>query len=222
MALKVGRGADWTDGCRGGSVGHWSRCGMWGSMGQGMGLAGGVGQIGMRRERGEGTRTEARGPGTRQSLEGQGEMRAGARPGVSREDPRQTYSPMASPLPRVPSTPRAAAGVCQGRGGREGRCGAGGGEQSQHPETRAAPARSHRRRSLHQVPRHRPAGRQRCEWGRLALRAQTLCPSSGGPGGTRVARGCPVTLSGAVSLRACLWGRGVSCHNPGTCSVAAV
>lgn len=121
--------------------------------------------------------------------------------GCGQRPPETDTQPRVSPPPLVPSTPRAAAGVCQGRGSREGRRGAGGREQPQHPETHAAPACAHRCRCLHQVPRHRPAGRQRCECGGVAARV-------------REASGH--TLLCGRALRACLGGDLLLRFQPGT------
>lgn len=91
-------------------------------------MGGGAGEIGVRREQDQGAGTEGRGPERPKSLEGKGRWRGdhkwglwglvfmvggwvGPGLGVDRVSLRQTW-PHASPSPLVPSTPRAAAGLC--------------------------------------------------------------------------------------------------------------
>lgn len=89
-----------------------------------MGQAGvGGWEDGLQRERGEGTRTEAgaQGHGRAWRAKGRcGETMSGGQARCEQRGPETDMRPCVSPLPRVPSTPRTAAGVCQGRGSREG------------------------------------------------------------------------------------------------------
>ena len=88
-----------------------------------------------------------------------------------RVGPVGTRGPVRPPQPRLPAP--------QGRQLESVKA-----EAAEHPETHAAPARSHGRRGLRQVPRHRRARRQRCEWARRPPRAPDPGPLPWGPGDT--------------------------------------